>query len=113
MALKGRQYTVTATAVAPLKAASGILGAIDPSSDTQPGHIPIMEISFKAAAANGGDVFIGNSNVTAAPTNALIKIEKGTGFTSGPFTGNVSIYADDFYVVGTANDIVHIYAVPY
>lgn len=111
MALIGRQYTVTATAVAPL--ATGTSATINTTSTTQPGHIQIQEISFKAAAGNTGDVFIGNSNVTAVPANALIKIEKGTGFTSGPFSGNGPIYADDFYVVGTANDILHIYAVPY
>lgn len=111
MALKGRQYTVTAAAVRPLAAA----GALNPdyTSDTQPGHIQVQEISFKAPSTNTGTVYIGNSNVTAAPANALIEVAKGTGFTTGPFSGNAPMYADDFYVVGTANDILYIYAVPY
>ncbi len=110
MALKGRQYTVTAVAVAPLSTATA--SNPDYTSDTRPGHIPLQEISFKAPTANTGSVYIGNSNVTAAPANALIEVAKGTGFTSGPFPMG-SLYADDFYVVGTTNDILYIYAVPY
>lgn len=110
MALKGRQYTVTAAAVAPLSVA----GAQNPdyASDTRPGHIPLQEITFKAATGNGGIVYIGNSNVTAAPANALIALSANQAFTSGPFPMG-SVYADDFFVVGTANDTLYIFAVPY
>ena len=110
MALKGQQYTVTAVATAPLASTNGKPANF--SSDTAPGHIELQEISFKAPAGNTGSVYIGNSNVTAAPANALIEVAKGTGFTSGPFPMG-SVYADDYYVVGTANDILYIYAVPY
>lgn len=100
MALGGTQYTVTAVATRPFALSS-----------TSSPRVPLQEISFKASAGNTGDVYIGNSNVTAVPANALIKVEKGTGFTSGPFEDG-PIYADDFYVVGTANDLLHIYYVP-
>lgn len=110
MALKGRQYTVTAAAVAPLSTATALNP--DYTSNTRPGHIPVQEISFKAPSTNTGTVYIGNSDVTAVPANALIEVAKGTGFTSGPFPHG-SVYADDFYVVGTASDVLFIYAVPY
>lgn len=98
MALTGKQYTVTATATQPFPLSAAGL------------HVPLQEISFKTPTANTGTVFIGNSNVTTT-TNILIQLEKGTGFTSGPFdNGPVSL--DDYYVIGTANDIVYIYAVP-
>lgn len=99
MALKGRQYTVTAVATQPLTAAF----------DSQLGHVPIMEISFKAPSGNAGTVYIGNSNVTAAPANAFIELPAGVGFTTGPhLVGSSQLYADDFYVIGTANDRVFI-----
>ena len=106
MALKGRQYTVTAAAVAPLA-----LPANGVPTNTQPGHIPIQEISFKAAAGNAGTIYIGNSDVTAVPANALIALPANQGFTTGPYD-NGPEYADDFYVVGTANDTVFIYVQP-
>lgn len=98
MALTGTQYTVTATATRPFALAAGAP------------RVPVQEISFKAPGGNTGTVYIGNSNVTTS-TNILIEVTAGTGFTSGPFD-NGPIYLDDFYVVGTANDRLFIYAVP-
>jgi hypothetical protein len=111
MALKGRQYTVTATAVRPLAVAAG---ASNPNynSDTQPGHIAIQEITFSTPAGNTGAVYIGNSDVTAAPANALAIIAKGNTL-QFRFPHPQVVYADDFYVVGTLNDVVHILATPY
>lgn len=103
MALLGRQYTVTATAVAPLA-----LPADGVPTSAQPGHIPLQQISFYTPAANAGNVFIGRSDVTAVPANCLIRLPAGTGYTSGPFD-NGPEYADEFFVIGTANDVVHIH----
>lgn len=115
MALYGKQYTVTATAVAPL-AASPASKVIDTTSTTNPGHIQIQSITFRAKAGNTGPVYIGNSDVTNSPTNALgVLYSTATasdGWTDGPFqTG--SQYADAYFVVGTANDTVFIEVVPY
>lgn len=99
MALKGRQYTVTASAVQPLTAAF----------DSTLGHVPIEQISFKTPSTNTGTVYIGPSTVTAVPANAFIELPKGVGYTDGPFPiGSGQMYADDYYVVGTASDIVFI-----
>lgn len=115
MALYGKQYTVTATAVAPL-AASPASKVIDTTSTTNPGHIEVVQIDFKAKAGNTGPVYIGGSNVTATPANALIALNatanSSDGYTCGPFAQG-AVYADDFYVVGTANDVVFINVVPY
>src|SRR5262245_38315885 len=98
MALRGTQYTVTAAAARPFPPGTSGL-------NTQ-----IQEISFKAPTGNAGTVYIGNSNVTTA-ANALIELPAGSGFTSGPFD-NGPVNAEDYYVVGTANDKLYIYFVP-
>jgi len=107
MALKGRQYTVTAVAVAPLA-----LPADGVATDAQPGHIPIKEIHFKTPVGNTGIVNIGNSNVTTT-ANALVILDGDQSWSSGPHSDQANLYADDFYVIGTANDVVHIIVVPY
>jgi len=115
MGLYGRQYTVTATATQPLAAAAG-KGGVDTTSTTNPGHIQVCQLDFKAKVGNTGVVYIGNSNVTAAPANALITLNAtattAEGYTCGPYT-NPSVYADDFWVIGTAGDIVFINLIPF
>lgn len=102
MALYGRQYTVTATATQPLTAAY----------DADLGHVPIQQISFKTPTGNAGRVFVGPSSVTNAPANAYIELPAGVGYTDGPYPMG-SAYADDYYVVGTANDTVFIHVTLY
>jgi hypothetical protein len=109
MALFGRQYTVTAAAVAPLATADG--SAINITAPTRPGHIQCQEIRFSAPAGNAASVFIGNSSVTTS-ANILVEVRKGTTEVLGPFPMG-TLYADEFFVVGTANDILNILATPY
>lgn len=103
MALKGRRYVVTAAAVQPLTS------AFDPDL----GHKPLQEILFTPAPGNTGEVFIGPSNVTTTANGTIIVDQlAASGVKVGPFPMG-SVYADDFYVVGTANDVLYINVVLY
>lgn len=100
----GIQYTVTAGAVK-LSTALGVTVGADGVADVAQSHF--KQIDFKAAAANTGTVYLGKSNVAATPANACASVEKGTGYTIGPFQAD-SISSEDIFIIGTANDILFI-----
>lgn len=90
----GTEYTVTGTA-ASVSSILGVSGA---------GRF-ISHMTFRALDTNVGNVFLGKSDVTTT-TNRLVFLKPGESFSfglEGPYTN-----LDDWYVIGTAADKLHI-----
>lgn len=100
MDLLGKQYTVTATAAS----LDDILGNPDEES--------FQQIDFYNDADSTGNVYIGGTNVTAVPANAYVAIVPGKAWSIGPL-GKGSVRSKAIYVIGTADDTLHIAAVPF
>lgn len=95
MALMGTEYTVTATAARPFAGQ----------------HVPCQQIVFSGLTGNTASAYIGGSGLTAT-TNRLAEVVKGGNYTIGPFATG-PFYLDDIYVVGTANDKLFIWYIPF
>lgn len=78
--------------------------------------VPLREIAIQADPANAGVMYIGGPNVTSTNYGVIVPIPVSS-IPSAPFVlgefddGSVSLGA--FYVLGTANDKVHILVLPY
>jgi hypothetical protein len=69
----------------------------------------VKQIDIKANAANAASVFIGGSGVTSAGVNAWIELEPGDPYgLRAPEGEQITLNADDVYIVGTASDKIHI-----
>jgi len=90
--LLGSEYTVTATATTLTTA----LGA--------PRKF-FSHCVFRAGSANAGTVYIGRSDVTAT-TNRLIFLAAGESFAVAIASAFSS--TDDWFIIGTASDKLHI-----
>ena len=95
MALGGGQYTVTASAVN-VTTALGMAQKI---------HCKCIQIQGKTG--NTGITYIGASNVTNAPANAMAQVPATSTWTSGYNDGS-PINTDEVFIVGTAADVVFI-----
>ncbi len=92
--LVGTEYTVTASAV-PLSTVLGVTGS---------GRF-LSHATFRAGDANVGTVYIGKSNVTVG-ANRLVYLEVNESFSFG--MEGCYTNAEDWYIIGTAGDILHI-----
>lgn len=92
--LIGTEYTVTATATS----VSTILGLSGPQRFCS-------HMTFRAGTANAGNVFLGKSNVIVA-ANRLVFLKADESFSFG--LENAFSNLDDWYVIGTASDKLHI-----
>lgn len=93
MAWTGAQYTITGTATK----LSTILGIA--AGDMR--HFKQVDIKNAAGAVN--NLFIGPSTVTAVPAFARIELTAGQGFSFHPGGSQYPVFADDIYLIGTAN----------
>lgn len=101
MAWYGGQYTLTASAAS----LTTILDALDAAFP--PGGIHIKELSLQAGNANAQAYYVGKSNVTNAPANAMAKVPAGATYAQLRLGGedNNPISTNDIFLVGTAADI--------
>ena len=100
MELKGKQYTVTATAAT----LTSILSLTDDRR--------FQQIDFFNDNGSTGSVYLGASTVTNVPANAFVEMQPGKGYSIGPLASGF-VHSDSVYVVGTAADILYISAVPF
>lgn len=88
MAWFGTQYALTATAVT----LSSVLGA----------RRVCYQLDIKNATAAANTVYLGPSNVTAAPANARVELSAGQSY-SFVVESRHSIDTDEIYIIGTVN----------
>lgn len=75
--------------------------------------IPLRQITFQSlSAAQGGTIYVG-SLPTISATDHGFRIVPGATITLGPYSGSGPMKLGDFYVLGTANDVLVISEVPY
>lgn len=100
-----KHYTVTLAA-----AAQSVATALGLTASTD---IPFRTLTFQAGKANTNDAFVGGSGVTT--TDYGIRLDPGD--TAPPVvvgaydTGGLKL--SDVYVIGTADEKVHILGVPF
>lgn len=114
MAFKAYQLTLSGVAQQ-LSLAYGLGAQPSPvTSAFAAADIPLRQVTFQALTAVAAIIYVGDSNLVSATVHGfrIDPTDTQQPFTLGPFdSGPVKL--SDFWVVGTANDVLMIGAVPY
>jgi hypothetical protein len=96
------QYALVANSAPPAKRMSDVYGdgagVVNARND-----IPFRQLVFQADPANGGPVYIGDSDLTAPDNAAFVlqpTVDKLAAITLGPFDSG-PMRLSDFYIVGS------------